>query len=315
MAMNVAAITKNMARNEWLKLRRKGIGGSDASAVAGLNRYKSPVGVFLDKTGQIEPDEVGEAAYWGNVLEDVVAREFTIQTGLRVQRSNKLYQHPEHKFMLGNVDRLILDKGGRGLGILECKTANAFKVGEWEDDRVPDEYSIQLQHYMAVLGVNYGYFAVLIGGQKFQYKLVERNERIIDSLIQIEDEFWNKHVVPGVPPLIDGSQASTDLLSQLYPVSAPSSEIILDDKQAKLITQLVAAKEEADTALEQVKRYENELKTIMGENELAIHNGETVLSWKSNDTSRIDSKRLKKEKPELYQKYLNTTSSRRFLVK
>jgi putative phage-type endonuclease len=273
------------------------------------------VGVFLDKTGQIEPDEVGEAAYWGNVLEDVVAREFTIQTGLRVQRSNKLYQHPEHKFMLGNVDRLILDKGGRGLGVLECKTASAFKMDEWEEDKVPDEYSIQLQHYMAVLGVDYGYFAVLIGGQKFQYKLVERNERIIDSLIQIEDEFWNKHVVPGIPPMIDGSQASTDLLSQLYPVSAPSSEIILDDKQAKLIKELVTAKDEADAAMKQVKRYENELKAIMGENELAIHNGETVLSWKSNDISRIDSKRLKKEKPDLYQKYLNTTSSRRFLVK
>lgn len=312
---SIAASTKNMARAEWLKLRRKGIGGSDASAVAGMNRYKSPVGVFLDKTGQIEPEEAGEAAYWGNVLEDVVAREFTIQTGLRVQRSNKLYQHPEHNFMLGNVDRLILDKGGRGLGILECKTASAYKLGEWEDDQVPDEYAIQLQHYMAVLGVDYGYFAVLIGGQKFQYKLVERNDRIIDSLIQIEDEFWNKHVVPGIPPMIDGSDASSDLLNQLYPKSAPASEIILDDKQAVLVRRLIAAKEDAAAAAEQVKQFENELKAIMGENELAIHNGEPLLTWKSNNTSRIDSKRLKKEQPALYEQYLNTTSSRRFLVR
>ncbi|OMF17013.1 hypothetical protein BK131_03290 [Paenibacillus amylolyticus] len=315
MAMNIAASTKNMAREEWLKIRRRGIGGSDASAVAGLNRYKSPVGVFLDKTGQIEPDEAGEAAYWGNVLEDVVAREFTIQTGLRVQRSNKLYQHPEHKFMLGNVDRLILDKGGRGLGILECKTASAYKLGEWEDDQVPDEYAIQLQHYMAVLGVDYGYFAVLIGGQRFQYKLVERNDKIIDSLVQIEDEFWNRHVVPGIPPMIDGSDASANLLNQLYPISAPASEVILDDKQAGIVRQLQAAKEDAAVATEQVKRYENELKSIMGENELAIHNGDTLLSWKSNDISRIDSKRLKKEQPDLYEKYSNTSSSRRFLVK
>lgn len=314
MAM-VAASTKNMARDEWLKIRRKGIGGSDASAVAGLNRYKSPVGVFLDKTGQIEPEEAGEAAYWGNVLEDVVAREFTIQTGLRVQRSHKLYQHPEHKFMLGNVDRLIMDKGGRGLGILECKTASAYKAAEWDDERVPDEYAIQLQHYMAVLGVDYGYFAVLIGGQKFQYKLVERNDRIIDSLIQIEDEFWNRHVVPGIPPMIDGSEASANLLNQLYPVSSPASEVILDDKQAGLVCKLVAAKEEAAIAAEEVKRYENELKAIMGENELAIHNGETLLSWKSSETTRIDSKRFKKEQPDLYVKYSNTTSARRFLVK
>lgn len=315
MAMNIAASTKNMAREEWLKLRRKGIGGSDASAVAGLNRYKSPVGVFLDKTGQIEPEEPGEASYWGNVLEDVVAREFTIQTGLRVQRSNKLYQHPEHKFMLGNVDRLILDKGGRGLGILECKTASAYKLAEWEDDRVPDEYAIQLQHYMAVLGVDYGYFAVLIGGQKFQYKLVERNDKIIDSIIQIEDEFWNKHVVLGIPPMIDGSEASTDLLNQLYPMSVPASEIILDNEQAGLVRCLVAAKEDAAAAAEQVKRYENELKAIMGENELAIHNGDTLLTWKSNDTTRIDSKRLRAEQPDLYKKYSNTSSARRFLVK
>ncbi|PAD31456.1 YqaJ viral recombinase family nuclease [Paenibacillus sp. 7523-1] len=315
MTMNIAASTKNMARDEWLKIRRKGIGGSDASAVAGLNRYKSPVGVFLDKTGQIEPDEAGEAAYWGNVLEDVVAREFTVQTGLRVQRSNKLYQHPNHKFMLGNVDRLILDKGGRGLGILECKTASAYKMSEWEDEQVPDEYAIQLQHYMAVLGVDYGYFAVLIGGQKFQYKLVERNDRIIDSLIQIEDEFWNRHVVPGIPPMIDGSEASANLLNQLYPVSARASEVILDDQQAGLVRKLLAAKEDAAAAAEQVKRYENELKSIMGENELAIHNGETLLTWKSSESTRIDTKRLKKDQPDLYEKYANTTSSRRFLVK
>lgn len=313
--MSIAAVTKGIDRSEWLKLRRKGIGGSDASAVVGLNRYKSPVGVFMDKTGQIEPEEAGEAAYWGNVLEDVVAREFSLQSGLRVQRSNKLYQHPKHEFMLGNVDRLIMDKGGRGIGILECKTASAYKADEWNDDKVPDEYAIQLQHYMAVLGVDYGYFAVLIGGQKFQYKLVERNDKIIDSLIQIEDEFWNKHVVPGIPPMIDGSDASSDLLNQLYPVSSPATEVILDDKQAGLVQRLVAAKEEAALAAEQVKRYENELKAIMGENELAIHNGEILVSWKSNDTSRIDSKRLKKEQPDLYEKYVNTTSSRRFLVK
>ncbi|MEK5358815.1 YqaJ viral recombinase family nuclease [Paenibacillus sp. FSL L8-0709] len=315
MAMNIAASTKNLAREEWLKLRMKGIGGSDASAVAGLNRYKSPVSVFMEKTGQYQSDPPGEAAYWGNVLEDVVAREFTVQTGLRVQRSNKLYQHPKHSFMLGNVDRLIMDKGGRGLGVLECKTASAYKLGEWEDERVPDEYSIQLQHYMAVLGVEYGYFAVLIGGQKFQYKLVERNDNIIKSLVEIEHDFWNRHVIPAIPPLMDGSDASSDLLSYLYPVSKPASEILLQDDQAALVNRLVAAKEDAKAAEEVVKKFENELKSVMGENEVAIYNGEPVLTWKSNDTTRLDSKRLKKEQPSIFEKYANTTSARRFLVK
>ncbi|ODA07616.1 MULTISPECIES: YqaJ viral recombinase family protein [Paenibacillus] len=315
MAMNIAAITKGIERDEWLRLRKRGIGGSDASAVAGLNRYKSPVGVFLEKTDQIVPDEPGEAAYWGSQLEDLVAREFMNQTGLRVQRSNKMYQHPTHKFMLGNVDRLILDKGGRGLGILECKTASAYKLSEWADDQVPDAYAIQLQHYMAVLGVDYGYFAVLIGGQKFQYKLVERNEGIIDSLIQIEDEFWNKHVIPQVPPMVDGSAASTELLNRLYPASRPATEITLEKDQALLVDKLIAAKEDAKAAEEQVKRLENELKAAIGENEVATYNGEPLVTWKSSQTTRLDTKRLKQEHPHIFEKYANTTSSRRFLVK
>ncbi|WP_025682514.1 YqaJ viral recombinase family protein [Paenibacillus maysiensis] len=315
MAMNVAAITKGIERDEWLKLRKRGIGGSDASAVAGLNRYKSPVGVFLEKTDQIVPDKPGEAAYWGNQLEDLVAREFMNQTGLRVQRSNKMYQHPDHPFMLGNVDRLIMDKGGRGIGILECKTASAYKLDEWADDQVPDEYAIQLQHYMAVLGVDYGYFAVLIGGQKFQYKLVERNEGIIDSLVQIEDEFWNNHVIPRVPPMVDGSAASTDLLNRLYPASRPATEITLEKEQALMVDKLIAAKEDAQAAAEQVKRLENELKSAIGENEVATYNGEPLVTWKSSQTTRLDTKRLKQEQPHIFEKYANTTSSRRFLVK
>lgn len=314
MAMTVAALTKGLERSEWLKLRQKGIGGSDASAVAGLNRYKSPVAVFMEKTGQIEPEEAGEVAYWGTQLEDLVAKEFMARTGLRVQRSNKMYKHPEYPWMLGNVDRLITDEHKRR-GVLECKTTSAYKADEWQGDRVPDEYSIQLQHYMAVLGVDYGFFAVLIGGNKFEYRYVERNPGIIDSLVKIEKEFWNENVLKGIPPAIDGSQASVDLLNKLYPESKPASEIELTAAQAELVLNLRAAKEDAKAAEELVKVYENELKSIIGENETALFKGEPVATWKSTSSTRLDTSRLKKEQPDLYQKYAVTSSSRRFLVK
>lgn len=314
MAMTVAALTKGLERSEWLKLRQKGIGGSDASAVAGLNRYKSPVAVFMEKTGQIEPEEAGEAAYWGTQLEDLVAKEFMARTGLRVQRSNKMYKHPEYPWMLGNVDRLITDEHKRR-GVLECKTTSAYKTDEWQGDRVPDEYTIQLQHYMAVLGVDYGFFAVLIGGNKFEYRYVERNPGIIDSLVKIEKEFWNENVLKGIPPAIDGSQASVDLLNKLYPESKPASEIELTAAQAELVLNLRAAKEDAKAAEELVKAYENELKSIIGENETALFKGEPVATWKSTTSTRLDTSRLKKEQPDLYQKYAVTSSSRRFLVK
>ncbi|NOJ73162.1 YqaJ viral recombinase family protein [Paenibacillus alvei] len=314
MAMSVATVTKGIDRSEWLKLRKRGIGGSDASAVAGLNRYKSPVSVFMEKTGRYEPEEPGEPAYWGNQLEDLVAREFANRTGMRVQRSHKMYRHPRYSFMLGNVDRLIFDKE-RGRGILECKTASAYKLDEWENDRVPDEYAIQLQHYMAVLGLDYGYFAVLIGGNRFEYRFVERNQSIIDSLIKLESQFWNEHVLKGIAPPIDGSQASTDLMNSLYPHSKPASEIELTSEQWELIKALKAAKEEASSADERVKTLENQLKSIIQDNEVALFKGEPVLTWKSSERTRLDTKRLKHHLPDIYEEYTVTTSSRRFLVK
>lgn len=313
MAVSVAAVTKGLAKDEWLQLRKQGIGGSDASAVAGVSRYKSPITVFMEKTGQYEPDEPGEPAYWGNQLEDLVAREFSTRTGLRVQRSHKMYQHPKYPFMLGNVDRFIIDKE-RGRGVLECKTASAYKAEEWKDGRVPDEYAIQLQHYMAVLNVDYGYFAVLIGGNRFEYQFVKRNPSIIESLIELERRFWNEHVRTGVAPPVDGSQASVDWLDERYPTSRPS-ELELTSQQNELVKELQIATKDAKVAEERVNFLKNQLKSTLQDNEIGLFNGEPVITWKSAERNQLDTKRLKQEQYEIYQKYTITTSSRRILVK
>lgn len=314
MALNVAAVTKGLAQEEWLTLRKQGIGGSDAAAVVGLSRYKSPIAVYMEKTGHVAPEMAGEAAYWGQQLEDVVAREFSTRTGLQVKRSYKMYKHPQYPYMLGNVDRLIRDKE-RGQGILECKTASAYKAMEWQDEGVPDEYMIQLQHYMAVLNVDYGYFAVLIGGNQFQVRFVERNPAIIDSLIELESKFWNEHVLKRTAPPVDGSQASIDLLNELYPASRPASEIELTSKQNELVEELRTAQENAKIAKERVECLKNQLKATMEDNEIALFKGEPVATWKEVSQNRLDTQRLKQEQPEIYQTYIMTKSSRPFLVK
>ena len=121
--------TDVLDRHGWLSIRRKGIGGSDAAKVLGLSKWGGPLTVFLDKTGRLpmEDDEPSEAAYWGTTLEDVVAREFSKRTGLRVQRRNAMFHHPDHPWMIANVDRVIVGSN-RGL---ECKTVSAFKADEW----------------------------------------------------------------------------------------------------------------------------------------------------------------------------------------
>ncbi|OXM17344.1 YqaJ viral recombinase family protein [Paenibacillus herberti] len=312
MAMAVAAVTKGMERAEWLKLRQAGIGGSDAAAVAGMNPWKSPVGVYLEKTGQIVPEVAGEAAYWGNQLEDVVAREFATRSGFKIQRSNKLYRHKDHPFMLGNVDRLITD-GSKRRGILEVKTTNAFAGDDWEGNKIPDHYALQLQHYMAVLGLDYGFFAVLIGGNRFEERYVERDKTVIDALISIEKEFWEQNVLKGIPPVVDGSGASTDLLNYLYPTSRPEHTVQLATMD--MIEELQAAQAASKTADERLEAAKNIIKSEMGEAEAALFNGEKVVTWKSNESTRLDSKALKAEHPEIYEQYARTSSSRRFLIK
>ena len=166
MSAKILVSTEDMPYADWLEHRKQGIGGSDASVVCGINRYKSPVELWMDKTGQIPPQEAGEAAYWGTQLEPFVRAEFTKRTGIEVSQFKNLLQSEEHPFMLANLDG-ICEVPDYGTCIFEAKTASAYKAGEWEDT-IPDEYMCQIQHYMAVTGYTGTYIAVLIGGNTFK---------------------------------------------------------------------------------------------------------------------------------------------------
>ncbi|WP_153124754.1 YqaJ viral recombinase family protein [Peribacillus tepidiphilus] len=300
-----------MSREEWLKARKAGIGGSDAAAIAGLNKWKSPVAVYLDKIGQApDEDTVGESAYWGTVMEDIVAQEFSKRTGLKVRRRNAILTHPEHPFMLSNVDRLIV---GKQEG-LECKTASEYLKDEWKDDEIPAQYLIQCQHYMAVTGYEAWWIAVLIGGNKFVYKRIERDEELIQYLIDIEKNFWENHVLKEIPPMFDGSDASSELLKVMYPEAVPETEIELSPEANKLIEALDQVNEELKQLETQKKEYENQIKAMMGENEKAFA-GERIITWKTIHSNKFDSKRFAKDHPELYNQYTKTSSYRRFMVK
>lgn len=310
MQANVLARTLNMDRESWLEIRRKGIGGSDAAAIAGLSKYKSPVAVYLEKTGQLEQEEPGEAAYWGNVLEDIVAKEFAARTGLKVKRRNAILQHPEYPFMLANIDRELV---GQKVG-LECKTASAYLKDLWEGDEVPMQYLLQCQHYMAVTGYQAWYIAVLIGGNTFVHKRIERDDELIEQLIAIEKDFWENHVLPRVPPMLDGSEASGELLKKMHPVADKGTETELPLEADELLEQLDAAKEEAKAASERVSEIENRLKAMLGDHEAGLARHYQV-TWKNVTSRRIDSKALKAEHPDIYEKFAKQSISRRFSVK
>lgn len=311
MSFNVLASTVNLPYEEWLEYRKLGIGGSDASVVCGISRYKSPVELWMEKTNQMPGQEAGEAAYWGTILEAIVRDEFTKRTGLEVKQLGQILQSVEHPFMLANLDG-VCEHPDYGPCIFEAKTASAYKAGEW-DDAIPDEYVFQIQHYMAVTGYKGAYIAVLIGGNTFKWRFVERDKEMISMLIGLEAAFW-EHVQNMTPPPLDGSDASARFLAERFPNSVPTSKIALPDTADTLLAQYDEACEQLETVTERKQEAENRLKELLGENEIGTASGR-IVTWKSVSQDRLDSKTLKAEHPTIYQKYTNKISYRRFSVR
>ena len=311
MGLKVLASTENMPYAEWLEYRKKGIGGSDASVVCGISRYKSPMELWLEKTDQIQHTEAGEAAYWGTILESVVRTEFTKRTGIEVQCVNQLLQSEENPFMLANLDG-VCQHPEYGTCIFEAKTSSVYKAAEW-DDTIPDEYALQLAHYMAVTGYRGAYIAVLIGGNTFRWKFIARDDELISMLVALEKNFWN-HVQNNTAPPLDGSDASAKFIAVRFPNSVPKSQITLPDTAVQLLQQYELACEQLTLAAEKKQHAENLLKEMMGTNEIGTA-GNWTITWKSVVQERLDSKTLKAEHPALYKNYTLKTSYRRFVVK
>lgn len=301
--------TANMSREEWLKLRKSGIGGSDAGAICGLNPYASPMSVYRDKTCEDLSDLDSEPMRQGRDLEDYVARRFMEATGLKVRRSNMMYRSDAHPFMIADVDRLIV---GEDAG-LECKTASAYNADKWKDGEVPLHYLMQCCHYMAVTERRAWYIAVVILGQEFKYARIDRDEHLISQLIAIEEAFWNNHVLPRVIPAPDGSKVCDEVLEQYFHSARKESAIPLIGFDEKLNRRTALLGQIAELEREQ-KQIEQEVKLYMQDNELASSDRYRV-SWTNVDTARLDTKRLKAEKPDIYQDFAKITSSRRLTIK
>ena len=300
--------TLDLDKKEWLRYRKQGIGGSDAGAVCGLNPYRTAMQVYQDKITDETEEIDNEAMRQGREVEDYVARRFTEATGKKVRRANAMFYDESHPFMLADVDRMVV---GENAG-LECKTASPYMADKWEDGKIPLSYQIQCYHYMSVCNADAWYIAVLIYGREFKYYRLERDEEMLANLIQIEEDFWKNHVLARVMPDPDGSKLADSVIAEYFKKSVPE-KILLTGFNEKLNRRQELAGLVAE--LETEKRLiEQELKLYLGEAEIA-ENAQYRVSWKAVSSNRLDEKRLKAEKPEVYKQYQKTTQSRRFTVK
>ena len=294
------------SREEWLELRRNGIGGSDAAAILELSKWSSPLAVYADKLGLVPEREDNEAMRQGRDLEAYVAERWAEHTGLKVRRENHILINTDLPFMHANIDRRIV---GLNEG-LECKTTSVYNPTDFEGGDVPPEYYVQCQHYMAVTGWKVWHLAVLVLNKGFYVFRIERNEDDISVLIESERAFWHDHVLAQVPP--EPMEQDDDTVASLYPrdeggyVPLYSVSSTLSDLVAKK-----ARKKDLDA---EISALENRIKMALGE---ASEGGDDFysVSWKTRTSNRLDSKALKAQRPDIYEQFIKESSSRTFLLK
>ena len=305
----VIADTKDMPKDEWLKHRQAGIGGSDASCIAGLNPWKSAIQLYMDKKEE-NPQEIKSLRMeLGNRLEGLVAELFTESTGLKVRNVNGILKNDKYPFALANIDRAIVGEKA----FLECKTTNSYALKEWEEG-VPAHYEIQCLHYMAITGATHCYIAALIGNSDFIWHKIERDQETIDYLMQIEKDFWENNIEKDVVPMPDGSDAYSEYLKKKYDKS--NGQVI----ELHLLENGVDKLNRYDEIVTDIKALESEKKLI--EQEIQFHMeefeiakiGDRKVTWKSSSRNTIDSKKLKAEMPDIAQQYMKTSTSRTFRV-
>ena len=307
--------TRDLPREEWLEVRRQGIGSSDAAAAVGLCPYKSPLELWAEKTGRATASEVvpgmDDARYWGTLLEPYVAVAYMQRTGLKVRKLNAVLQHPTFTFMLANIDREIV--GSPDVQILECKTAGEFGSRLWKDG-VPEYVQLQVQHQLAVTGKPAADVAVLLCGQSLEVHRIERDEEVISRLVVLEAQFW-EHVVNDTPPPADGSASSAKALRHLYRGNDTSLDFSEDVDLSATFSELATLKDELEIKDKRLEGLKQSLQQAMGDASRAVFAGGEVTYRRAKDGTCLDSKQLTQDHPELVARYRVTRpGARRFVI-
>jgi len=312
--------TQGMDRDTWLSLRKTGIGSSDAAAAVGLSPYKSQLELWMEKTSRIDTNDAAlrdptqeSAAYWGTTLEPIVAEHYARRTGQNVRRVNAILQHPDHPWMLANVDREIV--GSPDVQLLECKTTGYHGAKRWEDG-IPDDIKIQVLHQLAVTGQQAADVAVLIAGQAMEIHRIEAIPSAIANLIDLERTFWD-YVESDTPPPADGSKSSERALQSLYPQDhGQTVDFTQDEAMSEIFDALKGVRIQIDQASKKKANLENSIKSAMGNASYAkFLNGS--ISWKrAKSSQQFDASSFKTVHPDLHAQFLlEQPGSRRFLVR
>ncbi len=299
--------------DEWVKERQNYFGGSDVAAILQQSSFKTPLQVWLRKQGVIDPVESTPIMEFGNVFEPVMAGYFEDLTGLKTRRVNKPFVHEEHGFLRANIDRQILNADDvPGTGVLELKTTNSHRLNAL-DGHYPIEWEYQIQHYLGLTGYRYGYLFIYERDTCEFYEpiLVERNEELIAGNTQRLIQWWQRHMTGGKRP----DPINEEDLLILYPDASDGKVVEASPLARTCYQELKEVREEKSELEEQETELKNQLKEELGDAERLVFAGQTLITWKSHTSRRLDTANLREDEPETYQQYLAESRYRRFTVK
>jgi putative phage-type endonuclease len=299
--------TVGMSHEEWLEHRNKTIGGSDASAILGMNAYSSPYTVWAEKLGKLPPKEDNEAMRIGRDLEAYVAQRFTEKTGKKVRRENNIIWNPDYPFAHANVDRMVV---GEDAG-LECKTTSSLNLSKFKNGEFPDNYYAQCVHYMMVTGCKKWYLGVLVLGKGFFDFEIERDEEEIKALAKSEADFW-EYVKSKTPPAVDGTESTSKTISTIFPNSNTETvNLFAYEADLKSYMRFNSLIKDIEKQRDEVA---NRIKAFLGDAGKGESDGFKV-SWPTTSKTTFDHKKFAEEHPNVdLAAYYKHSSYRTFKV-
>jgi len=299
--------------------RNKGIGGSDAAAVLGQSRYKTPLDIYQDKKGYSEPFNGNMNTALGDYLEDFIREMYADQKGLTLEKpaSDLEMVHKDYPWMRCNLD--FMSKYRSIVGEIKY-TSNAKGWGDEGTDEMPTEYLLQCAHNCIIaesfFGIEYETFPCVVliqgfGGPQLKEFFYKRNPKLESLIIQKEKEFWLEHVEKDIPPAATNIKENNISVEEIIDEAVIADETTIDlyEQHKTINKEIKALKDQDEMVKAQIAQSLNEKTTLVN------MEGERLVTWKPQTSNRFDTKSFKNDKPELYQQYVMQSQTRpmRFL--
>ena len=308
-------LIKYETRDEWLRSRSKGIGGSDIAAILGANTHRTPYQVWEDKTERGEKFEGNKFTRRGQYMEDAVSNYFEDVTGHRLIKASdtdEILIHKQHPFILGSPDRRYFDSEG-GKGVLECKTT--MMSIDQDVDSLPKTWFIQLQWYLGLTGYKRGTIAWAELGytSDFKHLEIDFNPMFFAYMVDEACKFWNDYVLTDTPP----PATTSEDVERIYATHTESKYINASTEFLEMYNELKELTAQIKELTERSDNLKEGIKLALMDAEGATYQDQVLVTWKSSKPGmKFDASKLKAEKPDVWMQYANETpGSRRFLVK